>query len=188
MLTSNGEDPDVKKGAFQVDSLSPLLFALSMVPLLLIFRKVNASYEWRKKECKLNHLLFMDDLKLFSKSEEQVDTLLRTVQVFRIDIGMEFGMNKCGILTMKRGKAVGCEGIAFPDSEVKEEVKKEGYKYLGRAELNKITESEMKEKAIKECKRRLRLVLKSKLNWKSKITAINVWAVAVFRYRSRILQ
>ena len=74
LLTSSGEDPDVKKGAFQVDSLSPLLFVLSMVPLLLIFRKVNASYEWRKKECKLNHLLFMDDLKLFSKSEEQVDT------------------------------------------------------------------------------------------------------------------
>ena len=69
---------------------------------------------------------------------------------------------------MKRGKAVGCEGIAFPDSEVMEEVKKEGYTYLGRAELNKITESEMKEKTIKECKRRLRLVLKSKLNWKSK--------------------
>ena len=50
-------------------------------------------------------------------------------------------MNKCGILTKKRGRAVGCEGIAFPDSEVMEEVKKEGYTYLGRAELNKITES-----------------------------------------------
>ena len=67
-LTSNGEDPgkvDMKKGIFQGDSLSPLLFVLSMVPLSLIRIKVNANYESGKKEYKLNHLLFMDDFKLF---------------------------------------------------------------------------------------------------------------------------
>ena len=71
LVTSKCEylgDVVVKRGIFQEDSLSPLFFALSVVPLSLILRKVNASYEWRKKECKLNHLLlFMDDLKLFSK-------------------------------------------------------------------------------------------------------------------------
>ena len=46
----------------------------------------------------------------------------------------------------------------------------------------------MKEKTIKEYKRRLRLVLKSKLNGKNKITAINAWAVVVFRYGAGILQ
>ena len=43
----------------------------------------------------------MDDLKLLSKSEEQMDTLVRTVHVFRTDIGIEFGMKKCRILAMK---------------------------------------------------------------------------------------
>ena len=70
---------DVKRGIFQGDSLLPLLFVLSMVPLSLILTKVNSSYEWGKKKYKLNNLLFMDDLKLFSKSEEQIDPLLRTV-------------------------------------------------------------------------------------------------------------
>ena len=46
----------------------------------------------------------------------------------------------------------------------------------------------MKEKTIKEYKRRLRLVLKSKLNGENKITAINAWAVAVFKYGAGILQ
>ena len=32
----------------------------------------------------------MDDLKLFSKSEEQMDTLFTTVNVFSNDIGMDF--------------------------------------------------------------------------------------------------
>ena len=52
-LTSNGEDlwkVDEKIGIFQLNSLSPLLFVLRMVSLLLILRKVNASYEWGKKE------------------------------------------------------------------------------------------------------------------------------------------
>ena len=80
LLMSDGKDleeVDVKRGIFQGDSLLPMLFVLSMINLLLILRKVNASYEWEKKEYKLNHLLFMDDLKLFSKSEEQMQSVLR---------------------------------------------------------------------------------------------------------------
>ena len=75
-----------------------------MTPLSLILRKVNTSYGWGKKEYKLNNLLFMNNSKLFSKSEEQIDTFMRTVHIFSTDIGMEFGMKKCGILTMKREK------------------------------------------------------------------------------------
>ena len=129
-LTSNGEDlgeVNVKRGIFQGDSLSPLLFLLSTLPLSLILRKVNAYYEWGKKDYKLNHLLYMDDLKLFAKSEEQIDTLVRTVHVFSTDIGMQFGMKKCGILTMKRGKVVRCEGVMLPNNEVMKEVEKERY-------------------------------------------------------------
>ena len=89
---------------------------------------------------------------------------------------------------MKRGKGVRCEGMKLPNTEVMKEVEKEGYTYLGIVELDKIKENEMKEKGIKEYKRRLRLVLKSKQNGKNKITAINAWAVAAFRYGAGILQ
>ena len=53
----------MKRGIFQRDSLSPLLFVLSLVPLSLILKKINACYKWGKKGYKLNNLLFMDDLK-----------------------------------------------------------------------------------------------------------------------------
>ena len=83
-LTANGEDlgeVHVKRGIFQGDSPSPL-FVLSMVPLSLIRKKVKACYKWGKKEYKLNRLLFMNDLKLYAKSKEQTNTLVRTVHVF----------------------------------------------------------------------------------------------------------
>ena len=64
----------------------------------------------------------MDDMKLFANSEEQIDRLVRTVHVFRTHIGMEFGMKKCGTLTMKRGKVVRCEGVMLPNNEVMKEI------------------------------------------------------------------
>ena len=130
----------------------PLLFMLSIVPLSLILKKVNACYKWGKREYKLNHLLFMDDLKLHAKSAKQANTLVRTVYVFSTDIGMEFGIKKCGILTMKRGKIIKSEGIKLPDGEVIKQVVQEGYTYLGIIELNKVKETEMKEKIMKKCK------------------------------------
>ena len=66
--------------------------------------------ERSRREAKINHLLFMDDLKLFGKSYEQNDFLVRTVHTFTRDIGMEFGIKKCGVLVLKRDKIVKMEG------------------------------------------------------------------------------
>ena len=115
----------------------------------------------------------MDDLILYAKSEEQTNTLVRTLHVFSTDISMEFGIKKCGILAMKAGKILKSEGIKLPDGEVMKQVGQEGYTYLGIIELDKIKETEMKEKITKEYKRRQRLILKSKLNGRNKVMAIN---------------
>ena len=46
----------------------------------------------------------------------------------------------------------------------------------------------MKEKITKEYKQRQRLILKSKLNVRNKVTAINTWAVPICRYGAGIIQ
>ena len=122
---ANGKDlgeVNVKRGIFQGDSLLSLLSVLSRVPLSLILKKVNACYKWGKKKYKLNHWLFMDDLKLYAKSEEHTNTFVRTVHVLSTHIGMEFGIKKCGILTMKKGKIVKKKGIKLPDRDVMKQV------------------------------------------------------------------
>ena len=53
---------------------------------------------------KLNNLLFMDDLKLFGKSDDKIDSLVQTVFTFSEDIGMEFGLKKCVVVILKKGK------------------------------------------------------------------------------------
>ena len=116
-----------------------------MIPVSLVLRKVTACYEWGKKEYKINHLFFMDDLKLFGKNEEQIDSLANTVIICSGNIGKEFDLRKCGILTLKRGQAVRSEGIELPSGEVMREVEQEGYTYLGIVELDKIKEDELKD-------------------------------------------
>ena len=46
----------------------------------------------------------------------------------------------------------------------------------------------MKEKINKEYRRRQRLISKSKLNGRNKVTAINTWAVTIFRYGTGMIQ
>ena len=53
-----------------------------MIPLTLASRQTKASYEVKKKGGEINHLLFMDDLKLFAKNEDQIDSLVNTVRIF----------------------------------------------------------------------------------------------------------
>ena len=91
----------------------------------------------------------MDDLKLYAKSEDQTNKLVRIVYVFSTDMNIEFRIKKCGILTMKRGKIVKSEGMKLPDSERMKQVRQDGYTYLGIIEFDKIKETEMKEKITK---------------------------------------
>ena len=72
----------------------------------------------------------MDDLKLFGKSEVQIDSLVQTVQLFSGNIVMEFGLKKCFLL-IKRGEKVRFDGIDLLDRRIMREIVEEGYKYLG---------------------------------------------------------
>ena len=189
VLTASGKtlcEVDIKRGIFQGDSLSPLIFILCAIPLSTMLRKMKPGYTLGK--VKVNNLLFMDDLKLFGKNENEIESLLSTVHDISVDIRMEFGIQKCGVLVMKRGKIVKSQGIKLRDGEVVKEIEECGYKYLGVLEVDMIMENEMKTQLKKEYCRRIRLVMKSKLCGRNKITAINTWAVPVIRYGAGIIK
>ena len=76
----------IKRGIFQGDSLSPLLFILTLILLTLVLRKVKAGYNLWNGLPTIIHPLFMDDPKLFGKSENWVDihVLIQSVRVVEV--------------------------------------------------------------------------------------------------------
>ena len=88
---------------------------------------------------------------------------------------------------MRRGKKEAFDGIELPDGERFADLGDGGYKYLGILEAENIMHSEMKKKVKAEYYRRVRKVLKSSLDGKKTVTAINTWAVPIIRYGAGIL-
>ena len=121
---------EIKQGIFQGDSLSPLLFVVCVLPSTLVLRKVKVGYELKNTKEKINHLLFMDDLNFFGKNDKQINTLVKSVFLVSQDIGMEFGIKKCGLLSLIRGKVKKNEGIVLPNGEVMKSIEDDGYKYI----------------------------------------------------------
>ena len=82
----------IQRGIFQGDALPPLLFVITMMPLNLILRKCTAGYKLSKSQEKINHLMYIDDIKLFAQNEKELKTLMKTVRIYSQDIGIKFGI------------------------------------------------------------------------------------------------
>ena len=72
--------------------------------------------------------------------------------------------------------------------EIQELEQGKTYKYLGIEEKDGIQHQQMKERLQQEYRRRLRMILKSELNAKNKITAVGVLAVPVLRHSFGIIK
>ena len=60
-----------------------------MMPLNHILRKCIGGYKLSKLQIKINHLMYMDDIKLFAKNEKELKILIQAVRIYSQDIGME---------------------------------------------------------------------------------------------------
>src|SRR5450631_3979353 len=89
-LTSNGESLGripIRRGIFQGDALSPRLFIMAMAPISTILNRMKKGYEMEKGERKsmISHLLYMDDIKLYSKTEEGMKSMVNTLKTISED-------------------------------------------------------------------------------------------------------
>ena len=107
----------IKRGIFQGDSLSPLLFTMSLNPLSQELQNTGYGYQL-DEQTKINHLFYVDDLKLYGTSDKQLTGLINTVKNVSDDIKMEFGLDKCPKASFKRGKKDSAEGIPLNDKQV----------------------------------------------------------------------
>lgn len=177
----------IKRGIYQGDSLSPLMFCLGLAPLSTILNNTGLGYVTQEKH-RISHLLYMDDLKLFSQSKAQLRHLITKTQEFTKDINMQFGIDKCAIAYIRAGQLQEMENIQVDDMEaIKALETGQYYKYLGISESQKFDHQGIKEELKKEYFKRVRKILKSQLNSKNKMTAIGALGTPVIQYSFGII-
>lgn len=108
-----------KRGIFQGNSLSSLIFCLVLDSLIELLNKMDRGYHLRgrsrNKDTTIHHLLYMDDLEQYSSNENQVHQQLQIVHEFSRSIRMDFVSDKCAKLIMKHGKIAKRENMELDD-------------------------------------------------------------------------
>ena len=152
------------KGIFQGDSLSVLLFVLSLNPLSFILKKEKGYLLGKRKIVKHTHNFFVDDLKLFPANRATPMKQLDIVTTFSEDIGMKFGEDKCAYLQIKRGKIVQNEEQIFSNQLTIKPVKVgDCYRYLGVDENIEFVGPINKSRILKEYTNRVGKIWSSEL-------------------------
>ena len=72
---------------------------------------------------------------------------------------MSFGLEKCAVLEIRRGRQIDSSGIDLRDDQHIGEIGEEGYKYLGILQLDQNLNTKMKVKITSEYIRRVNKVV-----------------------------
>ena len=163
-----------------------ILFFVALIPLSKLLN--NTGYGYKTCDNTINHLFYINDLKLFVKNDQQLQGLLNIVKQFSDDIRMEFGLDKCAKAAFFRGKFLKAKNITLDSTAVVKDLEpEESYKYLGVTEEDGMQHSSMREKIWNECFRRVRSILRSEVNARNRIDVINALALLVVTYSFTII-
>ena len=122
----------------------------------------------------------MDDIKLYAKNEQDIYSLIHFTRVFNSNIGMTFGLSKCGRLIANRCKMKCTSRISLLKGQIDDIDRR--YKCITVFQLFGNNDKDVGCKATSEYRNRVRQVLRKMLSSKKMVTAINTIAVPVIRY------
>ena len=120
------------KGIFQGDSLSVILFILTVNPLSFLLRNLKGYQYGTEKNSNVTHNFFVDDLKLYANNISTTKKLLDLITTFSKDTGMTFGEDKCAYQQIEKGKLINnTKELQINDLKIKPIPEGDSYKYLG---------------------------------------------------------
>ena len=180
----------IRRGIFQGDSLSALWFCMAINPISHILNSSNNGYNISKpSQHKITHLLYMDDLKLYASTNQQLDNLIRLTETFSTDIGMAFGTEKCMKNSMIQGKYKKTENYTLDNNtQIEGMEESQYYKYLGYKQSIGIEHANIKEELKQKYTQRLKQILNTELSARNKTKAINTYAMPILTYSFGIIK
>lgn len=166
----------VKNGVLQGDTLSPLLFGLAVAPISHMLSKkhpmVRTSVCSNGSPLTLNHLFYMDDLKLYARNQVTLDKMLDSVKKMSNSIGFQLNMRKCAKASIGNVSSGDIPWVNVNDA----------YKYLGVEQRIIADESKAWDRIAADMVKKIRLVLEPNLTVTATVKGLNTTVTPVAKY------
>ena len=167
------------KGIFQRDSLSVLLFILTVNPLPFMLRNIKGYSYGIERTNDITHNFFVDDLKLYA-SNINIKKQSDLVTAFTKDTGMTFEEDKCAYQQVENGKLIkNTEDLKMNNLDIKPIKDGNTYKHLGIDKNISYAGTVNKERVMKEYLTRVKKIWKSELSSFNKVITHNTFDIPV---------
>jgi len=177
---------NIRRGIFQGDTLSPLLFCIGLNCISSEIHRSGLGYRCGlHRNTLVSHLWYMDDVKLFTATGNQLASLMNIVESVGGDIGMRLSPTKCSQLICPHGTPAPDADPAVTlvqGARIESLTEDSTYAYLGLREFFGVEEELVKSSVSSEFARRLRLVAGSALNAHNLVRAVNSYVLPTISY------
>jgi hypothetical protein len=173
----------VRNGVLQGDTLSPMAFCLAIAPVSHMLNKLSMhAVEMTGKSgrgtLEVNHLLYMDDLKLYDRDEESLDLKIEELRTLSLSIGLSMNIKKCAKASLNK--------TTLPEGDTETGIPtlgaKSTYKYLGIQQRFRACFEESWSDACAKIMARVKKLLNSAMTFGQMRTAFNTAVVPVANY------
>lgn len=188
-VISGGEREErvrVRSGVFQGDTLSPLLFCLSVAPISHTLRNSGPDpgfvFEPKMGETeRVSHIYYVDDLKVFADTEAEVSRMLARVRREAASFGLTLNPSKCAVHTV-----VESQKRDHPTCKVDSDIPRLGpgncYKYLGIPQRGAPEWGEAYKDLLSRVRSKVSAFVQSELTLRQVIRGINATVMPAIEY------
>ena len=187
--TSNGKEKigaiKVNRVILQGDSFCVRLFPLALNPIAWYLRSTEGYTLSHAPNQNITNLLFVDDLKSYHRSEQKATVVLSKLKMMFKDIGLEWGINKCAAVHIKRGRLKTSGNNTMPtydDASIPLIGDQDHYNFLGRLQNTQHLDDKVTKEAAEENEKRMWVIWTTPLSIPRKVKATNTYALPTLQY------